>query len=123
MTTDEIANKLVQLSREGKYEQIYKELFSDDIESKEPMKHGEWDTAKGMTGIKAKAEKWHEMVEEMIGGEISDPIVAGDHFTCSWKTKVKFRGAPEPVNMDEIAVYEVKNDKIVLEQFFYTPFE
>ena len=122
MTTEEIAEKLVSLSREGKFEQIHQELFSPEIISVEPTKEGGWEVEKGFDGLKKKAEQWHGMVEEMIGGEISDPIVAGNHFTCTWKTKVSFKGAPEAVAMDEVAVYEVKDGKVVLEQFFYTPF-
>ncbi|MDW3196292.1 MAG: nuclear transport factor 2 family protein [Cytophagales bacterium] len=122
MTTEEIAEKLVSLSREGKFEQIHQELFSPEIISVEPTKEGGWEVEKGFDGLKKKAEQWHGMVEEMIGGEISDPIVAGNHFSCTWKTKVRFKGAPEAVAMDEVAVYEVKNGKVVLEQFFYTPF-
>lgn len=122
MTTEAIAEKLVKLSREGNFEQIHQELFSPDIISVEPNKEGGWDVEKGFDGLKKKAEQWHGMVEEMIGGEISDPIIAGNHFTCTWKTKVRFKGATEAVPMDEVAVYEVKDGKVVLEQFFYTPF-
>ena len=122
LTTEEIALRLVELSREGNFEQIHKELFSPEIISVEPTKEGGWEVEKGFDGLKKKAEQWHGMVEEMIGGEISDPIVAGNHFTCTWKSKVRFKGAPEAVAMDEVAVYEVKDGKVVLEQFFYTPF-
>lgn len=122
MTTDEIANKLVSLCREGKYEQVQQELFSPKIISMEPTKEGGWNIEKGFDGLKKKAEQWHDMVEEMIGGDISDPIIAGNHFSCTWKSKVRFKGAPEAVAMDEVAVYEVKDSKVVLEQFFYTPF-
>lgn len=123
MTTQEVAEQLISLSREGKFEQIQQELFSPEIRSVEPTKEGDWDVEKGFEGLKKKAEQWHGMVEEMIGGEISDPIVAGNFFSCTWKTKVKFKGAPEAVAMDEVAVYEVKDGKVVLEQFFYTPFD
>ncbi len=123
MTTQEIAERLIALSKEGKYEQVYQELYSPEIQSKEPLPNGEWDTATGFDGLKAKGEKWQDMVEEMYEGEISDPIVAENFFTCSWKMKVKFKGAPGPVQMDEIAVYEVKDGKVILEQFYYTPEE
>ncbi len=121
-TTEEIAKRLVSLSREGNFEQIHKELFSPEIRSVEPNEKGEWVTETGFEGLKKKADQWHGMVEELIGGEISDPLVAGNHFTCTWKTQVKYKGAPKPVAMEEIAIYEVKDGKVVLEQFFYTPF-
>ena len=120
MTTQEVANKLVGLCREGKWEEIYENLFSPDIESLEPRKDG-WETVKGMNGIRAKAEKWHEMVGEFISGELSDPIVAGDHFACTMKSKVKFKGTDKVIDMDEICIYHVLDGKVMKEQFFYTP--
>ena len=123
MSVQEIAERLVALSREGKYEQVYQELFSPEIESMEPKLDGSWDTAKGFDELKAKADKWNKMCEAFEEGEISDPIVAENFFSCSWKMRVKFKGAPEFMQMDEIAVYRVKEGKVVLEQFFYTPFE
>ncbi|WP_421764503.1 SnoaL-like domain-containing protein [Ekhidna sp.] len=120
MTTQQVADQLVKLCREGKFEQVYQELFSNEIESKEPRPDG-WETSKGMDGLAEKAKKWEEMVEIFEGGEISDPIVAGDHFACSMKSKVQFKGSPNKIDMDEVAVYKVKDGKVVLEQFFYTP--
>ena len=91
MSVEEIANRLVALSREGKYEQVYQELFSPEIESMEPKLDGSWDTAKGFDALKAKADKWNEMTEAFEEGEISDPIVADNFFSCSWKMRVKFQ--------------------------------
>ncbi len=120
MTTQEVANQLVALCREGKFEEVYQNLFSQEIESKEPREDG-WDTVKGMDGLSEKAKQWSEMVDEFEGGEISDPIVAGDHFACVMKSKVRFKGTTEKIDMDEIAMYKVVDGKVVLEQFFYTP--
>ncbi|MEM9340018.1 MAG: nuclear transport factor 2 family protein [Bacteroidota bacterium] len=120
MTTEEVANQLVQLCREGKFDQVYQELFSPDIVSVEP-EGNPTGTVRGMEALKIKGEKWNEMVEEMMASEISDPIVAADHFSCAWKSKVKFKGMEEIVDVDEISVYKVEGGKIVLEQFFYTP--
>lgn len=118
MTTDEIAKRLVELCREGKYEQVFQELYSPEIVSIEP-EGGTWGTVKGFEALAEKAKKWQEMVEEVISGEISDPIVADNFFSCTMKTKVKMQG--EIVNMDEVCVYKVENEKVVSEQFFYTP--
>ena len=120
MTTQEIANQLVQLCREGKYEQVYEELFSPEILSIEP-EGGPWGTTKGMEGIQKKAQEWQAMVEEILSSEVSDPIVADNFFSCTMKTKVRMKGVTDPVNMDEVIVYRVENQKVVSEQFFYTP--
>ena len=120
MTTQEVANRLVSLCREGKYAEVYQELYHEDAWSIEP-EGGAWGTAKGMEAMKKKSEKFEEMVEEVFSSEISDPIAAENFFSCTMKSKVKMRGMDEPVNLDEVCVYEVVDGKVVKEQFFYTP--
>lgn len=120
MTTQEIANRLVELSREGKWEQIYQELFSEEIVSIEPD-GGPWGKVQGFEALAKKAKEWENMVEEFHSMEISDPIVAENFFSCTMKSKVTMKGTSEPINMDEICVYNVKDGKVVSEQFFYTP--
>ncbi|MEM8893316.1 MAG: SnoaL-like domain-containing protein [Bacteroidota bacterium] len=120
MTTQEIADRLVELCREGKYNQVYQELFSPDCWSIEPegVPSG---TAKGMAAMQEKGKLWNEMVETFHSGSLSDPLVAADHFSIAWFSKITMKGAPGPIDMDEIAVYKVANGKVVSEQFFYTP--
>jgi limonene-1,2-epoxide hydrolase len=48
--------------------------------------------------------------------EVSDPIIAGNSFACTMKLDVTMKGRGHMV-MTEICVYEVKDGKIVLEQF------
>lgn len=120
MTTQEVAEKLVSLCRMGDYETVYKDLYSKDIISIEP-EGGTWGTVQGMEAIAKKGEQWHNMVKEFHSSEISDPIVAGDFFSCTMKTELSMHGVEERVNMDEVCVYKVENAKVVSEQFFYTP--
>jgi len=54
----------------------------------------------------------------MHGGYSNEPIVAGNHFAVLMGMDVTMKGAGR-MKMDEIAVYEVKDGKIVKEQFFY----
>jgi ketosteroid isomerase-like protein len=58
------------------------------------------------------------MVEQVHGGYSSAPVVGGNHFSVAMGMDVTMKGAGR-VKMDEIAVYEVKDGKIVKEQFFY----
>ncbi len=120
MTTQEIANQLVTLCREGKFEEVYRNLYSPEIKSIEPT-NGNWDTVQGMDGLQKKGEKWQSMVKEFHSSDISDPIVAGDYFSCVMKTELTMNGMDERINMDEVCVYKVENGKVVSEQFFYTP--
>ncbi len=120
MTTQEVANRLVELSRESKWEEIYQELFSPEIVSIEP-KGGPWGTVKGFEAIAKKAKEWETMVEEFHSMEVSDPIVAENFFALTMKSKVTMKGQTEPTDMDEICLYNVVDGKVVSEQFFYTP--
>lgn len=119
MNTQQVANRLVELCREGKNMQVIDELYADTIVSTEmPWMEGETVT-KGIKAVAKKSEDWYENVQEIHSSEISDPIVAGNHFTLkmAFDATFKDRGRQQ---MEELCVYEVDNGKIVNEQFFYT---
>ena len=117
-TTQEIADRLVQLCREGKYEEAQTELFSDDAESIEPPNSPGLQSVKGLDAIKKKGEDFQNMVETIHGGSMSDPIVAGRFISLSLVLDATFKGMGRQ-KMEEIAVYETKDGKIVKEQFFF----
>ncbi|MEP1035052.1 nuclear transport factor 2 family protein [Ekhidna sp.] len=120
MTTEEVANRLVELCREGKFEQVFQKLYSPNIVSKEP-EGAPWGTVQGFDAIAKKGKEWNEMITEFHSSEISDPIVAENFFSITMKSKVTMKGMDQPIDMDEVCVYKVENGKVVLEQFFYTP--
>ena len=119
MTTQEVANRLVELCREGKYEQTVKELYSPDIVSVEaegtPNR-----IVKGLDEIARKGIKFESMLEKVNTSVITDPIVADNFFSCAMLMNVQMKGVPVAIDMDEICVYTVNNGKIVREEFFYT---
>ena len=119
MTTQEVADRLVALCREGKNIEAINELYHEAVHSVEPegAPHTE---VHGLDAVVAKTQGFFEMVEEMHGGEISDPLVAGDYFTCKMVMDMTMKGAGR-VSMEEIALYEVAHGKIVREQFFFHP--
>ena len=118
MTTQEVANRFHELAQSGNWQQIQDELFTDDAESIEPPHSQGMQSAKGREGLKQKGEMFNSMVEEMHGGYSSEPIVAGNHFAVAMGMDVTMKGQGRS-KMDEIALYEVKDGKIVKEQFFY----
>lgn len=119
MTTQEIANKLVEYCRTGKFENAYQELYSPECVSIEMEgAQGYPQRTEGMEAIQEKGKQWNSMVEEFHGMEVSDPIVAGDHFTCSMVMDIKMKGQERQKDA-ELAMYRVKDGKIVSEQFFY----
>jgi hypothetical protein len=54
----------------------------------------------------------------MHGGYTGAPIVAGNFFSCTMGMDITMKGQGR-MNMEEVCLYQVKDGKIVLEQFFY----
>ncbi len=118
MTTKDVANRFNELAQTGQWDQIQHELFADNAVSIEPEHSQGMRSAQGIEAIREKGKQFGEMVEEMHGGFSNEPQVAGNHFAVAMGMDVTMKGQGR-MKMDEIAVYEVKDGKIVKEQFFY----
>ena len=122
MSTQETANRLVELCRQGENEQAYRELFTDDAIAVEP----EGSTmgpqiTEGLPGLLQKNRQFGETIEEMHSMSISDPLVTDNFFTCTMEMDVTMKGFGRSKS-SEVVVYETNDEgKIVKEQFFYTP--
>ena len=118
MNTEQVANRLVEMCRNGQNMQALEELYADTIVSKEmPGYPGE--ITEGIKAVFEKSENWFNNVEEFHGAKISDPQVAGDHFSCTMWMDVTFKDRGRQ-QFSEVCVYGVKDGKINAEQFFYT---
>ena len=117
-TTQDVANRLHELFKENKWMEAQQELFSEDAESIEPAHSPGLQSAKGKDAIRKKGEEFNNMVEEMHGGYVSEPIVAGNYIAVAMGIDATYKGMGRQ-KMDEIALYEVKDGKVVKEQFFY----
>ena len=118
MTTQEVANRFQELAKENQWDKIQEELFADNAASIEPPGSPGLQSVEGIDAIKEKGRKFGEMVEEMHGGYTSAPIVGGRYFSVAMGMDCTMKGMGRQ-KMDEIALYEVKDGKIVKEQFFY----
>ena len=118
MTTTEVANKLVSLCREGRHLEAIESLYGDDIVSTE-MPGTPNEITKGIKAVHQKSEDWFSNLAEWHGGNLSDPVVAGNHFSTKMTMDATFKDGNR-IQMEELAVYEVRDGKIVNEQFFYS---
>lgn len=118
LTTQEVANRFNELAQSNRWDLIQDELYAADAVSLEPA-GAQLPNAEGIAAIKQKGEAFNATIEEMYGGWCSQPVVGGTHFSVAMGIECKMKGAPDRMKMDEIAVYEVKNGKIVKEQFFF----
>jgi ketosteroid isomerase-like protein len=119
MTTQEVANTLVKLCSEGKFQEAAETLYSPDIVSVEAAAPpGQSRETKGHQAVKAKGEWWtanHEVHSAIVEG----PLVAGSHFSVVFKLDVTFKPQGKRFKMEEIGIYKVADGKIVHEEFFY----
>jgi hypothetical protein len=118
MTTQEVANRFHELAQTGQWDKIQDELFANNAVSVEPQGAQGMKSVEGMAAIKEKGKQFGEMVEEMHGGYTSAPVVGGRFFSVAMGMDCTMKGMGRQ-KMDEIALYEVKDGKIVKEQFFY----
>jgi hypothetical protein len=117
MTTQKIAERLVVLCRQGKFEEAQRELFSAEAVSIEPAATPAFaKETKGLPAILAKGKKFAEMVETTHALNVSDPVIAGSSFACTMRLDVTMKGQGR-MDMTELCVYNVKEGKIVSEQF------
>jgi hypothetical protein len=116
LTAAQVANRLVELCRQGKVLDAQEELFADNVSCIEPPHGG--GTVTGKTAAIEKGKQFAGMIEEVHGAEISDPVVAGNWFSIAWNMEATMKGQGKQ-KMEEILVYQVKDGKIVSEQYFY----
>ncbi|MBI1338196.1 MAG: nuclear transport factor 2 family protein [Phycisphaera sp.] len=119
MTTQQVADKLVQLCREGKNIEAINTLYSSDIVSVEPTPMPNMPAEqKGTQAVLGKAKWWYDN-HEVHSHSAVGPMVGGDHFAVKFHYDVTFKPANRRMQMTEMAFYTVKAGKIVREEFYY----
>lgn len=117
MKTKDIADKLVAHCRQAKWETAQRELFAENAVSREPYATPAFDQeTKGLAAIIEKGRKFETMIEQLHSLTVSDPLVAANAFAVTMAMDVTMKGQPR-MQMSELCVYEVKDGKIVSEQF------
>ncbi len=116
-----VGRRLVELCRQGKYLDAIAELYDDDIVSVEAQAAPEMPaTMKGIDAIRGKNDWWMKN-HEVHGGEAKGPFVNGERFTVLFRHDVTPKiGASRGrrTSMEEVAVYTVRDGRIVHEAFF-----
>ena len=120
MSTETIAKRLVAMCRHGRFEEAQHELYAKDAASIEPeaAANGPLGNVQGLDAILEKGKRFQASVAEVHSIEVSDPLVAGNWFSIVMTMDVTMKEHGR-VNLSEVCVYHVKDDKVVSEQFFY----
>ncbi|MEO0499322.1 MAG: nuclear transport factor 2 family protein [Pseudomonadota bacterium] len=74
-----------------------------------------WRAARGVRPCSG----WWEGAHEVHDFSASDPVVNGDQFMVNFKMDVTQKDSGQRMQMDEQALYTVRNGKIAEERFFY----
>jgi hypothetical protein len=120
MNTETIARRLIQLCREGKFSEAQSELYTQNARSIEMEgASGPLGSVEGLAAIREKGRRFDESYTEIHSFTCSDPLVAGAFFSVVMGLDATYKEGGRRA-MEEVCVYEVANDKIVREQFFYS---
>ena len=119
MSTMDIANKMVELCRQGRNEEALDTLFSENVVSVEaaPMP-GIDQEIKGLAAVKAKGQWWVDN-HEMHSGTVTGPWPHGERFIVGFNYDVTHKPSGQRMQVEEAGLYTVENGKIVREEFFY----
>lgn len=119
MTTQEVADRYYDLAQKNQLGQIQDELYSPDAVSVEPENYSQLPLrVEGLGAMRQKEQQFYQLFEAMHGGSCGKPVVSGTYFTCAQSMDVTMKGQSRKLK-EQLAVFEVDNGKIVLEQFFY----
>ena len=119
MTTQDIANDLVGLWKAGKFAESGEKYWAEDVVSVEPGGPPGMDpVSRGKSAARAKGEWWAGAHETHSVG-VEGPYLNGDQFIVRFHMDVTVRASGQKMNLDETALYTIKNGKIAEERFFY----
>ncbi len=116
----EIANELVAGCREGREYEGLDKLYAADAVSVEAVAMGEGGPeTHGRDGIKAKHDWWRGAME-VHSANVDGPFLHGpDKFSAIFEIDATDRSTGERRQMKEVGVYQIKDGKIVREEFHY----
>src|SRR2546423_15420809 len=117
MNTQEVAKKVVELTRQQAWKEAIDSLYAPEIVSLESQGLGdESPETRGIEGVRQKTEWWTKHME-VHDVKVGGPFVAHDRFVVQHDMDVTDKIAQKRMQLSEVAVYTVKDGKIVREEF------
>jgi hypothetical protein len=117
-----IGTKLVHFCRNGLNLEAISTLYSPDIVSVEAFGTADFPAEiRGIDNVVAKNKKWYDL-NEVHHGSVEGPYPHGDRFAVIFHYETTPKEGPrkgQRAEFQEVAVYSVKDGKIVREEFFY----
>jgi ketosteroid isomerase-like protein len=120
-STAAVAQELVALCREGRNLDAVNKLYSPRIVSIESTGSPEMPAEMhGIEAIRAKHE-WWDTNNEVHSVTVNGPFLGEDQFAVQFSFDATFKPTGQRSRMSEMALYTVKDGKIVREEFYYNP--
>ena len=117
-TIHEVVARFSELAKQEKWFEIQDELFAENVKSIEPPGSPFLKNAEGKAVVRKKGEDIVKNIEAVHSARTTEPVIGGSFFAVGRATDITVKGGGR-MQMNEIMMYEVKNGKIVAEQFFY----
>jgi len=117
MNTQEVANKVVELTRKQAWKEALDTLYSKDVVSVESQAMGGGSPeSRGIEAVQGKTDWWLNHMQ-VHSAKVSGPFVAHDRFVVQYDIDVTDKNSKQRTQMSEVGVYTVKDGKIVREEF------
>ncbi len=118
-STAAVAQELVALCRAGRNLDAINKLYSPSIVSIEPVGNEQMPAEmQGIDAIRGKNQWWFDN-HDVHSADVNGPFVGERQFAVNYDFEVTFKPTNQRFKMSEMALYTVKDGKIVREQFFY----
>jgi SnoaL-like domain len=116
MSTEEVAKKVMELTRKQSWYEALDTLYDDDVVSVEASGMGGSPETRGKQGVRGKIDWWVNAME-VHSFDAKGPFVAHDRFVVQFDADVTDKNSKERRQLSEVGVYTVNNGKIVREEF------
>lgn len=117
MTTTEVAEQVVSLLRQGKFEEAQVTFYADKILSTEPEGQA-FKTATTKQEVIEGGRAFRETITAIHSLTISEPIVSGPAFAITFALDADFKGNGR-VLFEEICAFKVQDGKIIACNYTY----
>ncbi len=118
MTTKEVAARFLELAQQERWFEIQDEFFAEDVRSVEPPTAKYLHYAEGKAAVRNKGEDFVKRIEAVHSSHTTAPVVGGEFFAVGREIDITVQGLGR-MQMNEVMLYQVRDGRIVLEQFFY----
>jgi hypothetical protein len=119
MSVKTVAERFVELCREGKNFDVMRTMYAPNIVSVE----GDGAETAGQAAVIRKSEQWAE-VNTFHGETVRGPFFNGGthregQFAVFFNLDITRKATGTRLTLEEVGLYTVKDDKIIREQFYY----